>query len=147
MKKTLFTLIVTSILVTVIGCSAWMDGITPAYIEPDVIDYAKVEPKVFTPYTSLWDAKRIVKGLDYQHYMNQAELNRLIEDDNMKHKHLNGIQQGYNNSAEELRNTLFSPTGPVSMLSAALGLGLGAFLIPRPSDKKKIAELENGKTV
>ena len=64
----------------------------------------------------------------------------------MRYRYLDDAMQTNIASAEELRNTLFSPTGPVSMLSAALGLGLGGYFIQRPSDKKRIAELENGNT-
>lgn len=145
MKKTLLTLIASVILVTVLGCSAWMEGVVPTYCDPPAIEYSKTKPKVFTPYTSLWDARRIKREMEFMHLSEQTRIARDMEDDQMRYRHLNDAMQTNIASAEELRNTLFSPTGPVSMLSAALGLGLGAFLIPRPSDKKRIKELENGK--
>jgi hypothetical protein len=138
----------TVVLVTVMGCSAWMEGITPAYIDPVAIEYAEAKPTVFTPYTSLWDARRIKRELDFKHAGNQQALFRTIEDDKTRYAFLNEAMQINISSAEELRDTLFSPTGPLSILFAAVpALGLGAYLIPRPSDRKRIAELENGKTV
>lgn len=147
MKKTLLTLITTVILVTVLGCSAWMDGITPVFVDPAAIDYANTSPIVLPipGYVSLWDARRIKRDLDFMHLSEQTRIARDMEDDQMRYRHLNDAMQTNIASAEELRNTLFSPTGPVSMLSAAMGLGLGAFLIPRRKDTDRIKELENGK--
>lgn len=147
MKKTLFTLIAAVILVTVLGCSAWMEGVVPAFVDPAVIDYANVSPTVLPipGYVSLWDARRIKRDLDFMHLSEQIRIARDMEDDQMRYRHLNDAMQTNIASAEELRNTLFSPTGPVSMLSTVLGLGLGAFLIPRRKDVERIKELENGK--
>lgn len=144
----LLTLVSAIVLVTVLGCSAWMDGLTPAFIDPVAIEYAKTSPTVLPipGYTSLWDAKRIQGELNFQHFITQVEITRTLEDDAIRYKHLQKAMQINIVSAEELRNTIFSSTGPVSILSAALGLGLGGYLIQRPSDKKRIVELENGKT-
>jgi len=145
----LLTLISTVILVTVLGCSAWMDGLTPTYVDPAAIAYADAEPTVLPipGYVSLWDARRIKRELDFQHYSEQVRISRDMEDDQIRYKHLQDAMQTNIASAEELRNTLFSPTGPLSILFAAVpALGLGAYLIPRPSDKRRIAELENRKS-
>ena len=144
----ILTVVSAVVLVTVLGCSAWMDGLTPAYIDPVAIDYAETTPTVLPipGYTSLWDAKRIQGELDFQHFVKQVDIARTLEDDAARYKHLQRAMQINIASAEELRDTLFSSTGPVSILAAGLGLGLGAYLIPRPSDRRRIAELENGKT-
>ena len=146
LMQKILVLICSAILITVLGCSAWMDGLTPAYIDPVAIEYADANSTVFTPYTSLWDARRIKRELDFKHATNQQALFRTIEDDKTRYAFLNEAMQINISSAEELRDTLFSPTGPVSLLFAAVpGLALGAYLIPRPTDRKRIAELENGK--
>ena len=142
----LFTLVLAAALVTVLGCAAWMEGVTPAHIDAAAIEYADTEPTSYLPYTSLWDARRIKRALDFMHLSEQTRIARDLEDDKMRYRYLDNAMQENIASAEELRNTLFSSTGPVSMLSAALGLGLGAYLIPRPSDRKRITELENGET-
>lgn len=142
----LLVLVSTIVLVTVLGCSAWMDGLTPVFIDPAAIVYSEASPKVFTPYTSLWDARRIQREMNYQHYTKKVAAIRNIEDVDTRHKYLNDAMDGYIASAEELRDTAFGPTGPLSILFAAVpALGLGAYLIPRPSDRKRITELENGK--
>ncbi len=135
------------ILVAILGCSAWQDGITPAYIDPAAINYSGENPLVFTPYTSLWDLKRIDRALDLKHYKTQVEISRYVEDDRIKYNYLKDGMQINMISAEELKGTLFSPTGPIGLLMAAApAFGLGALLISKPSDKKRITELENGKT-
>ena len=139
----LLTILSAVILVTVLGCSAWMEGGTPAYIDPAAIEYSKAEPTVFTPYTSLWDARRIRREMNFQYFTKKVQAARNIEDIDMRHRHLDDAMQIHIASAEELRDTLFSPTGPLSILFAAIpALGLGAYLIPRPADKRRIAELE-----
>ena len=60
----LLTLIAAAILVTVLGCSAWMEGVTPAHIDPSAIEYSDTEPTSYLPYTSLWDARRIKRASD-----------------------------------------------------------------------------------
>jgi hypothetical protein len=145
----LLTLLSAVILVTVLGCAAWMEGLTPAYVDPAAIEYADTEPTVLPipGYVSLWDARRIKRELDFAHLTEQIRIARDLEDDQMRYKHLQDAMQINIASAEELRNTLFSSTGPLSILFAAVpALGLGAYLIQRPSDRKKITELENGKT-
>ena len=143
----ILTVVSAVVLVTVLGCSAWMDGLTPTYVDPTAIEISGVEPTIFTPYTSLWDAKRIRRALNYQFFLRKISAIREIEDIDTRQKHLDDTMQMYIESAEELRDTLFSPTGPLSILFAAVpALGLGAYLIPRPADRRRIAELENGKT-
>jgi hypothetical protein len=124
-----------------------MDGLTPAYIDPVAIEYAETTPTVLPipGYTSLWDAKRIQRELNFQHFIRQTEIARTLEDDTTRYKHLNRAIQINIESSEELRDTLFSSTGPVSILAAGLGIGIGGYLIQRPTDKKRIIELENGK--
>jgi len=144
----LMTLVSAVVLVTVLGCSAWMEGITPAHVDPAAIEYANVSPTIYTPYISLWDARRIQRKMNFEHLSEQTKISRELEDDQMRHRFLDDAMQMNIQSAEELRDTLFSSTGPISLLFAAVpGLALGGYLIQRPTDKKRIAELENGKTV
>lgn len=84
--------------------------------------------------------------MNFQHLSEQVRIARDMEDDQMRYRHLQDAIQINIASAEELRNTLFSPTGPLSILFAAIpGMALGGYLIQRPTDKKRIVELENGK--
>lgn len=140
----MLVLVCSVLLVTVLGCSSWMDGLTPTFIEPGILEYADSKPTIFTPYTSLWDAKRVLRDLDYRFVTSQTKLARSLEDNDTHYKHMRKIMKVNIASSEELRDTLFSPAGPLSILFAAVpSLALGGYLIQRPSDKKRIVELEN----
>lgn len=133
-----------AIVVLFVGCSAMMDGVTPCYIDEDAGTYAQ-EPNLtsFLPYTSLWDAKRIEARMEYAHTLNQLELLRLAEDDDITYSFLKGQHTINIKNAEEFRDTLFDPAGPIGLLLPLIGGGaLGALLIPRPGDSKKLRELE-----
>lgn len=147
MSKTFKTIIVTvtsAILVLFVGCSAMMDGVTPAYIDKNAAEYAKVDDVTeFLPYTTLWDAKKVENNLNYYHQLNQIELARLLEDDTVEYNFLKDITAQHIQSAIELQNTLFDPSGPIGLLFPALfGGTLGALLIKRPGDKSP-KELNN----
>jgi len=134
------------IVIVITGCSAWMDGITPAFIDPIAIEYSGEKSTIFTPYTSLWDLRRIDRGLDYSYFNNQKDIARSLEDDQIRYKYLKEAMQINMLSAEELKSTLFSPEGGVmSLLLAGSGIGIGALAISKPSDKRRIVELTNGK--
>jgi len=152
MSKRLQKILVTVsvlILVAFFGCAAFQEAVTPAYIEPDAIKYADVNVPTFTPWTSLWDAKyKVDRWMDLRHKEVQLDLVRKIEDDDLRYTFLKDVEATHIRSAEELRQNLFSPEGPLGLLiPTILGGTLGALLIPRPGDRKRIAELEkvNGK--
>jgi len=132
--------------VAVFGCSAMQDVITPAYIDKGAIEYSGEEPTMFTPYTSLWDLQRIERSVDYNHFNLQKEAARLAEDDSGRYSYLKQAMLIGATSAQELKGAIFSPEGPLGMLLIGLPtFGLGALLISKPSDKKRIVELQNGK--
>ena len=72
----LMTLVSAVVLVTVLGCSAWMEGITPAHVDPAAIEYANVSPTIYTPYISLWDARRIQRKMNFEHLSEQTKISR-----------------------------------------------------------------------
>jgi len=143
MSKKLKTLIVgvaALLLVVLFGCSAMMDRATLCYMDEEAAAYADEDVKTIFGFTSLWEAVRVGKKMDYVHTFNQIEWERLQENDNMKHNFLQESQNGYIASAKEFQQTVFTPNGPVGMLLPTLfGGTLGALLIPRPGDKKKTA--------
>lgn len=135
-----------AILLTMLGCASFQEVLTPAYISEDALAYTGDDGKTFTPYTSLWDARRINKKLDYQHHVNQLKSAREMEDDSNEYKHVKDAHLTYIKQAEEFRHTLFDPDGAIGLLAPALGgLGLG-FVIKRPGDKNtKEVEEEKAK--
>jgi len=147
-KKLLSTLGITLVsvfFVILLGCSAVMDVVTPAYINPKVAEYAEESLTVFTPYTSLWDAKRIDDKLDYMHLVKQASLKKLAEDDNRAYAFYNDSIDISIAGGEEFKGNVFSPTGPIGILLAGIpGFTLGWLGLSKPSDKKKLNGSSNG---
>lgn len=136
------------LLAGLLGCAAFQDGIVPAFIDPNVMEYVGVDVNdvlVFTPYTSLWDAKRLKNRVDFTHQLNQTVYSRMIEDDNMEYGFLSDVMATHIASAEELKTNLFSPEGAIGLLMPAMaGLGIGWLGLSKPADKKQIEVLKNG---
>jgi len=121
-------------LVLFIGCGAFQDAITPAYIDPAAIDFADANVPLLMPYTTIIDAKYVDKKMDLIYSIGQLEYSYL--------KHNLAFHLAV---AEQLKQAVFSPKGGLGLLIPALsGLGIGAFGIKRPQDKKEIEELKNG---
>ena len=120
-KKILGT-IVGLILVTLLGCSALLDVITPCFISPDAIDYAGTEPKTFMPFTSLWDSERIVRLVDWEWQKKQ-----------LKYGFIKKISQLHQASARELQSQVMIPM--MVSLTGVGAFGLGWLGVKRPKDK------------
>ena len=61
----------------------------------------------------------------------------------MRYNYEKGITQFHIAGAEELKAALFSPTGPLALIiPTGLAATAGALLFSKPTDKKKIKELE-----
>lgn len=131
-QKTLTVLMVMGLAV-MFGCSAIQDVLTPTFVSKDAAEWAGTTPKLFMPYTTLWDAKRVGMAIDYKLTLEKIK---------------GGFYKGITNmsilAGEEIKATLFSPEGPIGLLLPTLfGGTLGAMLIKRPGDKsKKEVELE-----
>ncbi len=122
-------------LVLFIGCGAFQDAITPAFIDPAAIDFADADVPLLMPYTTIIDSKYVDKKMDLVHGIGQLEYSYL--------KHNLAFHLAV---AEQLKQTVFSPQGGLGLLIPALGgLGIGTFGLSKPKDKKIIEELKNGK--
>lgn len=140
MKKLLKTTIITlvgAIVLLFVGAGCIQDGVTPAYVNEDAAEWANVPTKLFLPYTTLWDAKRVAYAIDYKFSLERIRC---------------GYYQNVMNlsitAGEELKNTLFSPDGILSLLMIGGPMcALGAYGISKPKDKKRIVELEKNGTV
>jgi hypothetical protein len=125
-KKLMYTTVITLatlILTVVMGCSTVLDAFTPCYIPPQLVELGGEELWSPVPYTTLWDAQRVLRKVNY-----------LTE----------GLAIGMA-GARELQANLFDPTSPLGLLMVgAPSFTLGSLLISKPKDKKKIVELENG---
>ena len=120
---------------TFIGAGCIQDAVTPAYVNEKAAEWADVPTRIFLPYTSLWDARRVAIAIDYKltierikggYYKNVTNLSIL--------------------ASEELRNTVFATDGLLSLLLiGGPTFAMGSFLISKPKDRKTIEELKNGK--
>ena len=123
-------------LAVLFGGACFQEIITPCYISPISLEYANVNATSLLPWTTLFDAKRVDRMVDFKHTWNQAT-------DTLKYKLTKGLNALHISIGEELKATLFSPTGPIGLMFPALGgTAIGTFLLSKPKDKKKIAKLE-----
>lgn len=124
------------LLIVLLGCASFQDALTPCWISPAAIDYADANATSILPWTTLFDAKRISAKMNFVHSWNQIA-------DRMEYEYLSGIHRFHIAGAEELKTSLFDPTGPLALLiPTSLAATAGALLFSKPSDKKKIKELE-----
>lgn len=139
MKKLLKVILITlvgSISLIFIGAGCVQDIITPAYISENAAEWANVPPKLFMPYTSLWDAKRVAMAINYK-----------LTIERIKGGYYKNITNLSILAGEELKNTVFAPDGLLSILLVGGPFtALGAFAISKPKDKREIEVLKNEPT-
>lgn len=135
------------ILVVFFGCSAFQDAVIPCSFSEEAAVYADANSTSWLPWKTVLDAERVDVKMDYTYQINQVKLGRLIDDDDMRYRFLKGIHTSHIKSAREFQQKIFSPSGPIGALIPTLcGGTLGALLIPRLGEKKKIEEAkEEGK--
>lgn len=139
MNKVIVT-IATVVLALMIGCAAMMNAVTPAFIEPEMIADVNEPATSFVPFTSLWDAERMLGKFDYKYQMKQLNLTRQIENNNIRHAFLRDFQLTHIEEARQFQETVFSPTGPIGILfPASVGLLIGWRGIEKPKSKKEVA--------
>ncbi len=119
-----------------VGC-AMQDYLVPCYIDKQVGEYADAEMTSLLPFTTIADAKRLGREMNYVSVEKREALLQEIEKDGRRHANLTEGHQLNLIDANALRKTLFSPTGAVSALAGLVGLGAGTFLLKRPGDLRK----------
>ena len=130
------TLSIFSLLV-MLGCATFQAALTPCYVSPAAAEWANTTTNSLFPWTTLFDAQRVEMKLDYTYAMKQTT-------DTLDYEYHKGITRFHKAAGEELRSTLFDPTGAIGLLlPASLAGTAGAFLVSKPSNLKKIKELED----
>lgn len=126
LSKILNTTVITLaslILFLVMSCSLMMDAVTPCYIPKELAKTIDEPLTSLMPYTSIFDAERILRKVEYL---------------------TGGLQLGLI-SARELQQNVFNPAGPLGLLLVGSpAFALGSFLVSKPKDKKIIEGLKNG---
>ena len=131
------------VLIAIFGCAAMQELVVPMHVDEEAKDYAEDDATSYLPWPTLWDGKRLAVKMKRKNEMNQRDLGRLMVDDASFYAFIANQQLLNIRNAEELKETMFSPSGPMGLLLPALaGMGLGAFAISKPADKKKIVGLE-----
>jgi len=138
-KEKVLVAVLVLVSVGIIGCSAFQDVIVPAYVDPNAPVYADASPTVFTPYTSLWDLRRIKEKVRQKHILNQSALKHVAEQDELHYSFITDSLILAEADAVELKNNLLSPSSPIGTLLPMLtGLSLGWIGLSKPSDKRKL---------
>ena len=134
MLQIILATLIGAILVVFIGASCVQDIATPTYINESAAEWANVPTKIFMPYTSLWDAKRVARAIDYK-----------ITVEKIKGGYYKNITNISILAGEELKSVVFDANGVLPLLMVGGPMcALGAFGFSKPADKKKIEELKNG---
>jgi len=137
MKKLLKTtaiVLIGLIALTFVGAGCIQDAVTPTYVDQDAAEWAGVPTKLFLPWSTLWDAKRLANAIDYK-----------LTIERIKGGYYKSITNLSVLAGEELKNTVFAPDGLLSLLMiGGPTLALGAYGISKPKDKKEIERLKNG---
>lgn len=137
MKKLLQTTVIVLaglIAVVFIGAGCVQDVVTPCYISEEVAEWANVPTKLFMPYTTLWDARRVANAIDYK-----------LTIEKIKGGYYKNITNISILASEEFKGVVFAPDGFLSLLLiGGPTLALGAYGVSKPKDKKEIERLKNG---
>ena len=126
---------ITGFTILMMGC-ALQDYITPCYIDGRTAEYTEAS-LTDGPFTSIADAKRLGRELNFVHTENREELLKAIEKDGRLHSFLVKSMNDNLIDARALQETLFAPDGAFGALTGLLGLGAGAVLLKRPGDLRK----------
>ena len=122
------------IAVIFIGAAGCQDIITPAYVDKDAAEWANVPVKLFLPYSTLWDAKRLSNAIDYK-----------LTIEKIKGGYYKNITNISILASEEFKDVVFNPNGLLSLLMVGGPcLAAGGMFIPRGRDKREIEKLKNG---
>lgn len=114
------------------GCVAFQSSITPTYIPEECIEYADVNVPMLMPYTTLIDAKYVQESMN---------LRKKVGD--LRYAWMKGSLSMHIYNAEQFKDVVFDPQGPVGLLLPMLsGLGFGWLGLSKPDDKKKVQDLE-----
>jgi len=137
MKKVIQTIIIVLagiISLTFIGAGCVQDAVTPAYVSEEAAEWAGVPTKIFLPYTSIWDARRVANAIDYK-----------LTIERIKGGYYKNITNLSILAGEELRDTVFAPDGLLSLLLiGGPTFAAGSFLVSKPKDRKELERLKNG---
>lgn len=124
--------------VVLVSCSVAPDLIMPCWIDEKAISYAGYNTPGLLPYTTIYDARQVLKAVSLAHLLNQRELVRDIEDDKLSHDYLFEAQSLHVARSEEWKEAVFDPAGPIGLMLTAAGVGTLGLFIPKPGTRKRL---------
>jgi hypothetical protein len=135
--KTLSAILCLATFAVLMGAAGCQDYIVPCYVDERIGEYTDANMTSLTPYTTIADAKRLGKEMNYVSVEKREALLQEVKKNNRLHAFLADALSANLIDANALRETLFSPTGVFGALTGLLGLGAGALFIKRPGDLRK----------
>jgi hypothetical protein len=134
------------IMLLLIGCATFSELIMPCWVDPAAIEYADFNSPQLLPYTTLYDARQVLKAVSFAHLLNQRELVRDIEDDKLSHDYLYEAQSVHIARSEEWEKSLFDPGGPLGIILGGGVMGSLMLFTDKPGTRKRIDKAkEEGK--
>ena len=135
-KQKILTAFMVVILAVMFCCSACQDLLIPTYVDEDAAEWAGIPTTLLMPYTTLFDAKRLGRAIDFK-----------LTIERIRGGYYKSITNLSILAGEEIKATVFSPEGPVGLIlptlfGGTIGTLLGSAYRQRPKDKKRIQELE-----
>ncbi len=130
-KQKLFAGFLVLFLIVFMSASCVQDAIVPTFIEPDLMVSYRATPDNYL-YTTLFDAKRLQKNIAHKLEYQKLVARQGNEDLNIS------IAAG-----EDIKNTVFDPSGPLALMFPALmGLGIGRYIkSPREKELEKVVNV------
>ncbi len=119
-----------------VGC-AMQDSVVPCYIDGRIGEYTDANMTSLVPYTTIADAKRLGRELNFVSVEKREALLQEIKKDDRFRVFLSDALSGNLIDANALRETLFGANGVVSTTMGMLGLGAGWMFLKRPGDLRK----------
>lgn len=135
--KTLSAIVCLTLFTIIMGACALQDSVTPCFIDERVGEYTGAGMTTLVPYTTIADAKRLGKEMNFVSVEKREALLEEVKKNSRLHAFLADALSSNLIDANSLRETLFGPTGVASALTGLLGLSAGAMFIKRPGDLRK----------
>lgn len=132
--KTLTAVLCIAGFTALMGACAMQDHLVPNYIDERIGERTGTKMTSLVPYTTVADAKRLGRELNFVRVEKREALLQEIEKGDRYDSFLAESHRLYLIDGNALRETLFGPTGVVSALAGLIGLSAGTFLLKRPGD-------------